>query len=428
MKIIKFTAENIKRLKAVEITPTGNIVKITGKNKAGKSSVLDAIEMALKGKFAASRSALRKETQKGKVVLDLGDFTVTRSFTEGSNYLKVETKDGFERKSPQKFLDDIVGAVSFDPLNFINADSKRQRELLLDFSGLKLDELDERRKEFYEARTIESRYLRDAEGRLKSIEQFPDAPEKPVQVTELLKELDSAKRYNAKEVELGDALCQLEDDEETTKETIARDKADIADMEKALKTLKDQLISEEATLGTMAKDITKAKTAVDNFKRKPEKEIKGRIGNVEVINNQVRANLDHAKADDEVKKNRKRVNFLTTRIDGIDREKTEAVENSKLPIKGLSFSDDAVLYNGIELEHIAQSEKIRVGLEISMALNPKLKVLRITDGSLLDSTSWKLITALVKKNDYQVWVEQVDESGKVGFYLEDGSIVEKGNK
>ena len=38
MKIVRLTAENIKRLVAVEITPDGNVVQITGKNGAGKTS------------------------------------------------------------------------------------------------------------------------------------------------------------------------------------------------------------------------------------------------------------------------------------------------------------------------------------------------------------------------------------------------------
>ena len=49
MKILKLTAENFKKLSAVEITPDGNVVVISGKNGAGKSSVLDAIEAALCG-------------------------------------------------------------------------------------------------------------------------------------------------------------------------------------------------------------------------------------------------------------------------------------------------------------------------------------------------------------------------------------------
>ena len=43
-RIIQLKAENFKRLKAVQIVPgDSSIVKITGANEAGKSSVLDAI-------------------------------------------------------------------------------------------------------------------------------------------------------------------------------------------------------------------------------------------------------------------------------------------------------------------------------------------------------------------------------------------------
>ena len=39
MKIIQLEARNVKRLKAVEIRPDGNVIVIGGKNGAGKSSV-----------------------------------------------------------------------------------------------------------------------------------------------------------------------------------------------------------------------------------------------------------------------------------------------------------------------------------------------------------------------------------------------------
>jgi hypothetical protein len=58
-----------------------------------------------------------------------------------------------------------------------------------------------------------------------------------------------------------------------------------------------------------------------------------------------------------------------------------------------------------------------------MSANPKLRVLRIKDGSLLDENGLKLITEMADKNDYQVWVETVNTSGNVGVYLEDGSVV-----
>ena len=38
MKIINLKASNVKKLIAVDITPNGDVVKITGKNGAGKTS------------------------------------------------------------------------------------------------------------------------------------------------------------------------------------------------------------------------------------------------------------------------------------------------------------------------------------------------------------------------------------------------------
>ena len=49
MKIISLHAENFKRLSAVDITPQGDLVVLSGANEQGKSSVLDAIMSALCG-------------------------------------------------------------------------------------------------------------------------------------------------------------------------------------------------------------------------------------------------------------------------------------------------------------------------------------------------------------------------------------------
>ncbi|MCK9994023.1 MAG: hypothetical protein Dbin4_02543, partial [Alphaproteobacteria bacterium] len=60
MKIINLQAENLKRLVAVNITPDGNIVEITGKNGAGKTSILDAIYWGLTGKDGIQSTPIRK--------------------------------------------------------------------------------------------------------------------------------------------------------------------------------------------------------------------------------------------------------------------------------------------------------------------------------------------------------------------------------
>ena len=59
---------------------------------------------------------------------------------------------------------------------------------------------------------------------------------------------------------------------------------------------------------------------------------------------------------------------------------------------------------------------------LAMAANPELRVIRIKDGSLLDSENLALIDEIAKGGDFQVWIECVDGSGKMGFYIEDGRV------
>ena len=129
MKIIELQAENVKRLKAVDITPDGTLQIIGGKNAQGKSSVLDAIWLALGGGKATKETVLpiREGESKASVTLDLGDLVVARSWTLKGTTLKVTAKDGATYRSPQKMLDELVGRLSFDPLAFTRLSAREQR-------------------------------------------------------------------------------------------------------------------------------------------------------------------------------------------------------------------------------------------------------------------------------------------------------------
>lgn len=86
---------------------------------------------------------------------------------------------------------------------------------------------------------------------------------------------------------------------------------------------------------------------------------------------------------------------------------------------------NGVTFNGIPLKQCSTSEQIKISTTMAMTLNPKLRIIRIADGSLIDSNTLATIESFVKDNDYQLWIEKVDETGKVGIYIEDGEIVQK---
>jgi hypothetical protein len=65
---------------------------------------------------------------------------------------------------------------------------------------------------------------------------------------------------------------------------------------------------------------------------------------------------------------------------------------------------------------------------MAMALNPKLKVIRIMDGSLLDGENMAVITEMAKDKDFQIWIERVEDGSDMAIIIEDGAIVERSVK
>jgi len=84
------------------------------------------------------------------------------------------------------------------------------------------------------------------------------------------------------------------------------------------------------------------------------------------------------------------------------------------------------LYNDIPLSQCSDGEKLMVSMRISMALNPKVRILRIKDGSLLGPKNLEILREMVKEEEYQLWLESVqgrdqyDKSGQVGIFITEG--------
>jgi len=95
-----------------------------------------------------------------------------------------------------------------------------------------------------------------------------------------------------------------------------------------------------------------------------------------------------------------------------------------MPIEGLGINETSVTYEGIPMSQINEASKLKVGVAISMALNPELKVIRLK-GNDLDSDSLKTVADMVKEKDFQIWIEKVDETGEIGFVIEDGMVANR---
>ena len=114
----------------------------------------------------------------------------------------------------------------------------------------------------------------------------------------------------------------------------------------------------------------------------------------------------------------------TIRIEEREAAKRAAVAAAKMPVPDITFGEGVIFKAGVPFDQASDAEKLRASVAIAMAGNPKLRVLRIRDGSLLDSDSLRVIAEMAQEREFQVWVEKVSEDGKLGFVIENGQVKE----
>ena len=421
MRIIKLQAENIIKLKAVEITPKGDIVILSGKNGQGKTSVLDSIWFALGGGDATRNTPkpIRDGEQTASVSLDLGDITVSRNWTgNDKTYLKVENKDGVVFKSPQKLLDEMVGRLSFDPLEFSQMSDKEQRDVLLSFldTPINLDELEEKKQGIYQERTIINRDIKSLEGQLVGFNKpADDLPKEGISTAQIMKEYKDAQNIINQNNEIRQEYKTIQYKYSNKKNEIEETKNQISILQKKLKKQQSELDVVKISGEKLRAKVEKLNDPdIDSFSKK--------IDAVEETNTAIRDAQKYRQIKTQLEKLQTESGELTEQIKALDKTRTDAIEKAAFPVDGLGFDEMGVTYQAIPFKQCSSAEQLRVSMAMAMSLNPKIRVIRITDGSLLDTKNMKIIEELAQKNDYQIWVERVDESGKVGIYIEGGEV------
>jgi len=425
MKIISLTAENIKKLVAVEITPDGNVVQITGKNDQGKTSVIDCIWWAIVGAEAIQAEPIRKGADTAFIKLDLGKLKVKRRFTKKGDYLTVENEEGARYGSPQKMLDELIGALSFDPLAFARMKPKEQFEALRNIAKVEvnLDELDAANKADFEKRTEVNRLAKQTRATADSYKVPDDLPAEPIDTAPLLTELQEVGTHNG-DIETRkarrDAVADQISQGQRELIVLANDEKRLrADFEAAMNSLEEKRAA-------VTERIARAQQRLDEAPPLPEPkdaaEVRARLEQAEATNRLIEQRTRRDLLAKEAESLEAQSEALTKAMEARAKQKADAIAAAKMPVDGLGFGDGIVTYNGVPFEQASSSLKIRVGMAIAMAANPKLRVIRIQDGSLLDEESLAEIGRMAEAQDYQVWIERVDASGKVGFIVEDGHV------
>ena len=412
MKIIKLASSNIKKLHAVEIQPDGSLVIIGGKNDAGKSSVLDSIQMALDLAGCDIPVPIRTGAKKGEINIDLGDLKVKRTFTPSGSTLVVTNKEGLVHKSPQAILDALTGKLSFDPLEFARMDSKKQLDTAKELVGLDFAKDDMERKIFYDERTQVNREIKALEGRVAALPDV-EGPEEEVSVLSLTEKLGQRAQTNNSNKEKRESLVN-------SCLTLGKAKA-------VLDELKRQVEIAETNVAYLEKNHLEFESQVNSLVDLDVESVKEEIRTVEANNQKARDKKQRTDLKAQLKAKKDEGDNLTSKMEEIDARKAMLIGAAEFPIEGISFDENGVLYNGVPFKQEGMAGQIRVSVAMGLAMNPKLKVILIRDGSLLDADNLAMVAQMADEAGAQIWLEKVTEDGKeASVVIEDGMVKKDG--
>jgi len=423
LRIVRLEAENIKRLTAVAVEPTGATVIVSGRNGQGKSSLIDSIAYALGGKGLVPDEPIRRGQDSARVSVDLGELVVTRVFTASGSYLTVTNDDGAKYPSPQKLLDGLVGALCFDPTEFSRLDRTARAKLLMELVGLDLSEMDQQRQAIYEERTAVNRQAKNLRA---SLEQMPEAPEGTPDVEVSIAELASEyERLSAQRAENDRQRKKLEEAEASYSRTFV----DIERLEDRILDLEKQLDRERKTLALMHQqardqeaDIEVQRTTLKQLTDPDLAECASRMEQAEATNQAVRQNRARQERAADVASTEAEADSLTAKLAALDEKKAEAVAAADYPVEALAADGDGVTYQGIPFEQCSSAEQLRISLEVGWALNPKLRVMLVRQGNDLDDESLDLVRQSAVEHEGQLWIESI-RGGDGAIVIENGAVV-----
>lgn len=418
-RLIKLEIENVKGVRAVRINPKGGVVVLKGKNKAGKSSVIDSIEYLFGGKSTHPPKVIREGAERASVLGETEDFIATRRWkrnAEGAEITEVEVvaKEGGKVKSPQALLDKLYNDTAFHPDDFLRWKGEKQTEILQTLTGVNTKAIEGERDRVFTERTGTGRDLKSAKARLAALAALPSAKPVPADVPALLKErgeLTNAQQWGAQLVSERNAATRR-----------------YADCEAHVKTCEAALNAARARLEEAQKQLAQADNAVDDAEEKvagiPEKlaALDTRLKEAQASASALAQWEMREKLKQEVEGLEAKQTAETSTIEALEKQREETIAAAKFPVPGLGFGPTGITLDGLPFEQASQAQRLRVSVAIAVALNPKLRVMLVREGSFFDEEALALLEQLCEEHDCQCWVEMVRTDWPATVRIVDGEV------
>lgn len=433
-KITKLKIRDFRGITALDIT-AAEINLFAGDNAQGKTSVLDAIAAALRGKVPAD--AVRHDQERAEILVELDDGTsIHRKIkADGKQTVKVQ-KDAATLRAPQGFLDDLFSTEGLNPIDFIKSGDRQKRllealpvkttpeEVLAHLEKCGLDKADVKGLRTESAHAFEvfeavakllSGTRKEANAQVKQAKQWikqeradlEDATDPSDEIEKLTGDLATARAAVAGRSEKLQRLETMQTRQAGLRESIEEARKRLADLEQQATDLDSEIDTLEAEVAaTPDTPESTGEQVADMEARLAElKEQKGawdqmqrRVGKVEARETELADMEARAKAlDTGVKFFRKEAPAL-------------ALASTPMPVEGLEYKDGAFYVNGTNLDQLSGAETIRVAVKFTLerVRQKGLHVVCVDGVEGLAGSQREQFFSEMAESGVQLWATEVD--------------------
>ena len=418
MYIKKLELLNFQVIENFNADFNGNVYFVTGDNELGKSTLLKAIGALLTGN---RDEVLRNGATKGFAKMIVGDdgdeFDVQLSFTENNprGTLTIKQKSTGMQTNNVSMLQRIFGYQDFDAVEFSRwsetAEGRRKqiavvKSLLAPEIRNRIEAIDEKVAALKQERTGVNRDVKTFDSLVANLSaqiepgdaekynspiNVADLMQKQAENAQLIERAKQARTMLAQRTEQLAAIpARLKAAEDAYKAAVAEIEAERVDYEKRKKAAEEWLQKYEA-INPEKSTVPAQLASADEHNKKYSlvqqyKEKKAQFDSVVAA---------AQKMDEE--------------ITALMQERAGLIANAKLPISGLTFTDDGLELNGIPFVpgKVSDSQCMEIAAKLIIASNPTVKVFRIARGESLGEKRLKAIIDIAKKYGYQGFIEQV---------------------
>lgn len=452
MRITKIKIKNLYGIKEYE--QDGGSVEFTGKNGAGKTSVIDAIRYALTNKSERDY-IIRNGESEGEILIetDNGLRINRRPRTTQSDYKSVK-QNGAEIASPEAFLREIFTPLQLNPVEFMAMSKEKQNAVILDmieydwsldkikewFGEIPswinyeqnilqiLNDIQSEKGQYFLKRQDINREIRNKRAFIEEIgasipvgyqvdaweEASPGDLYKKIesirrdnQLIEQAKNLQESRESKKRKFEAEREISKSALDTEfiNRESQIDKDILRLQEQIKALETERENLGAKKADKleiieQTYKVDIAKFDSEIAQYSEyvgKPIQEVVElvkEVENIELMKSHINEYRRMENLQDDVEELRIKADSLTKKIEKARALPGEILADCTMPIENLTVVDGIPLVNGLPISNLSEGEKLDLCVDVSIQKPNGLKIILI-DGA--EKLSTELRTKLYEK-------------------------------